>query len=87
MNKLNGEEIPLRRLINGLSRAMFCSCLERDMFFPERIQSIGPNDTVVEIGPGGVSNLHADVLLEKRFDDPSVAEAELERFSSVHLEK
>jgi hypothetical protein len=80
MNKLNGEEIPLRRLINGLSKAMFCSCLERDMFFLERIQSIGPNDTVVEINPGGASHHRADVLLEKRFDDPSFAEAELDRF-------
>jgi len=46
------------------------------MFFPERIQSIGPNDTVLEIGPGGASYHRADVLLEKRFDHPSVAEAQ-----------
>ena len=80
MNKLNGEEIPLRRLINGLSKAMFCSCLQRNMFFPERIQSIGPIDTVVEIGPGGVSHHRAEFLLEKQFDDHSVAEAELDSF-------
>jgi SAM-dependent methyltransferase len=44
------------------------------MFFPERIRSIGSNDTVLEIGPGGNPHPRADVFLEKRFDDRTVAE-------------
>ncbi|MEE9567143.1 MAG: hypothetical protein V3W17_06560, partial [Desulfobacteria bacterium] len=44
------------------------------MFFPERIRSIGSNDTVLEIGPGGTPHPRADVFLEKRYDDPTVAE-------------
>lgn len=46
------------------------------MFFPERIRSVGPNDTVLEIGPGGTPHPRADVFLEKRYDDPTVAESQ-----------
>jgi len=46
------------------------------MFFPERIRSVGPNDTVLEIGPGGTPHSRADVFLEKRFDDPTIAEGQ-----------
>jgi SAM-dependent methyltransferase len=43
------------------------------MFFPERIQSIGPTDLVLEIGPGGTPHPRADIFLEKHFHDPAVA--------------
>ncbi len=46
------------------------------MFFPERIRSVGPNDTVLEIGPGGTPHPRADVFLEKKYDDPTVAESQ-----------
>jgi len=46
------------------------------VFFPERVKSVGPRDLVLEIGPGGPPHPRADVLLEKRFDDPAVAEAQ-----------
>lgn len=46
------------------------------MFFPERIRSVGPNETVLEIGPGGTPHPRADVFLEKRYDDPRVAESQ-----------
>jgi hypothetical protein len=37
------------------------------MFFPDRIKSIGPQDRVLEVGPGACPHPRADVLLEKRF--------------------
>jgi len=46
------------------------------MFFPERIRAVGPADTVLEIGPGGTPHPRADVFLEKRYDDPAVAESQ-----------
>lgn len=46
------------------------------MFFPKRIQAVGPNDTVLEVGPGGTPHPRADIFLEKRYDDPMVAESQ-----------
>lgn len=46
------------------------------MFFPERIRAVGPNDTVLEVGPGGTPHPRADVFLEKRYGDPMVAKGQ-----------
>jgi len=46
------------------------------MFFPERIRRIGANDRVLEVGPGSCPHPRSDVLLEKKFSDPSEAEAQ-----------
>lgn len=39
------------------------------MFFPERIRSIQKIDRVLEIGPGNLPHLRANVLLERAFDE------------------
>ncbi len=46
------------------------------MFFPEKIKNIELDDYVLEIGPGGSSHFRSDVLLEKRFNDEALAEAQ-----------
>ncbi len=46
------------------------------MFFSERIKSIEPGDYVLEIGPGGAPHPRSDLLLEKTFEDESIAEAQ-----------
>jgi len=39
------------------------------MFFPEKITLIGPDDRVLEVGPGGLPHPRSDVFLELKFDD------------------
>lgn len=39
------------------------------MFFPELIRNIGPDDKVLEIGPGGLPHPRADVFLELSFNN------------------
>ena len=50
------------------------------MFFPERIRSIQKIDRVLEIGPGNLPHLRANVLLERALMKKKLLsrEAELE---------
>lgn len=43
------------------------------MFFSNRLESIGVNDLVLEIGPGGTPHPRSDVFLEKRFSSSQEA--------------
>lgn len=46
------------------------------MFFQDKINNIGVGCRVLEIGPGGYPHPRSDVLLEKRFNDDAIAEAQ-----------
>lgn len=43
------------------------------MFYPEKIQSIQPNDYVLEIGPGSLPHPRANILLDRRFESEETA--------------
>lgn len=43
------------------------------MIYPEKIQSIKPEDRVLEIGPGSFPHPKANVLLDRRFESEEVA--------------
>lgn len=46
------------------------------MFHTQKIQSIGPGDRVLEIGPGSMPHSRADVLLERKFETDEMAHAQ-----------
>ncbi len=43
------------------------------MIFPQRIESIGPGDRVLDVGPGGFPHPRANVYLDRAFDDATAA--------------
>lgn len=44
------------------------------MFFAHKIQSIGPTDRVLEVGPGNSPYYRSDILLERKFDEVEALE-------------
>ncbi|MEP7167926.1 MAG: methyltransferase domain-containing protein [Bacteroidota bacterium] len=54
------------------------------MFFPDRIKSIKPSDTVLEIGPGSTPHPRSDIYLEKVFTDKD--EFRLQRGNTPELQ-
>ena len=46
------------------------------MFHPKRIQSIQPNDYVLEIGPGSSPHPRANVLLDRHFESDAITHAQ-----------
>ena len=43
------------------------------MFYPEKIKSIQPSDSVLEIGPGSRPHPRANILLDKNFETEDIA--------------
>lgn len=57
------------------------------MFFPDRIQNIGPRDRVLEVGPGGTPHPRSDVFLEKIFPDETIAKGQRGHTPKLMTEK